>query len=697
MRPSRIIELGIVCAALTACGEPDAPEVTYAQAEVVEGAGEKADGLQVSDACPATRFIARSLRDGCPEPQDRNWRTTPLFSTDDAGEQIEVSDGMGDLCVYDWTGDRKPGARVVNELGRSLVNRVDGLASDCRVVAPLGSPVSNQVWRPMRQAFVRAVNFPRDLAGDPQTVRVAVVDTSPRFYNNGRARGGNSGHGLTVGRIIRGLTCANDGIPTGACVGYISHHLALTRLLDGTVDRTNGGYYGYFTEAAISINASVNAWLRQMAAPPPGEAPQQRLVINLSIGWDGMYGGAYNPAFPVEAQLSAPILAVHRAIERATCHGALVIAAAGNDTGGLPVPSGPMFPAGWEQAPAPANCNRFGNSIGAADLPPAAAPYRPLVHSVGGVDGTDTPLSTTRANGRPRLAASSFQAVMLYNDPTAGMGVTDVMSGTSAAAAVASATAALVWGYEPDLHGADVMARIYGSGESLNPNRADYCLGPRCGSRYDVRRLSMCEALIATCPSKDAHCPDLVDFDCPPLPAAFAGTNGNVPTGPYRTASTLPDEIYGSVSTHDLGSVAECGVSVDVTSVYSSAPAGWGVCPDRQNFTSEAAPWLSPQPGVNPCPECIAYEYLSGGYETFKLYLAIDTAYFGETLEDATLTLDGTEVIDLASYGMPTVTGGDVIYLSGVVCKTCSGIPKTAELAFSSKSASAPTSQLLLK
>lgn len=693
----RTIGLGIVCAALTACGEQHEPlEVAYAEAQVAAGAAEKADGLQTSDACPATRFVGRALEGDCPRPQDGNWRTTALFSSDDAGEQVAVDDGMGDLCLYRWAGARKPTDRAVNELQRSLGDRVSGLGADCRVVAPLASPVSNQVWSPMRQAFVRAVNFPRDLAGDPRPVRVAVVDTSPRFYNDGRARGGTSGHGLTIGRIIRGLTCASDGAPSGACVGYISDHLALPRLLDGTVDRANGGYYGYFSEAAVSINAAVNAWQRHMAAPPPGEAPQQRLVINLSIGWDGVYGGAYDPARPVETQLSAPILAVHRAIERAVCHGALVIAAAGNDTGGLPVPTGPMFPGGWEQAPAPGDCHRFGNRIDDADVPPPDALYRPLVHSVGGVDGTDTALASTRKQGRPRLAASAFQAVMLYSDPTGGTGVTDVMSGTSAAAAVASATAALVWGYEPDLNGADVMARIYRSAVSLPPARADYCLGPRCATRYDVRRLSMCAALVATCPSKDARCPDPVDFDCPPLPAAHAGSNGDVPTAPFRAASTLPDQNYAGIATYDHGSVPECGAS-KVTSAHGSAPATWGVCPDRQAFTSEAAPWISPQPGVDPCPECIADEYLSGGYHTFDLYLAIDTAYWGETLEDATLTLDGKAVVDLAAYGMPTVTGGDVVYLSGVVCKTCSGVPKTAELAFSSKSSSAPTSQLVIK
>ena len=139
-----------------------------------------------------------------------------------------------------------------------------------------------------------------------------------------------------------------------------------------------------------------------------------------------------------------------------------------------------------------------------------------------------------------------------------------------------------------------------------------------------------------------------------------------------------------------------------MSSAFASPPGTWGVCPERQAFASVAAPWLSPQPGVDPCPECLAIPYDDGVTQYFKLHLAIDTSYAGATLEDATLEIDGYASVDLASYGVSGVTGGDVLTVSGVACKTCTlGTPSVVKLAFGTvsggKSGGAVSSQLLIK
>ena len=697
-------EIGVICVALAACAEQHELEVGYVDDQAAAGSAVKADEADLSEACPPDRQVALSLQGGCPVADNLPWAVSSLFGIDDAGDPHAPEDGMGGLCLYEWQGGEDATRRDARRLRRTLGGAVDGIAADCRVVAPLASPISDMMAPSLRSAFVSAINYPGDLAGTPDPVRVAVVDSSPRFYNNGTARGGNSGHGLTVGRIVRGMTCGPDGAATGACVGYVADHLAMPRLPGGRIDRARGGYYGYFTDAAISINAAVSAWLGHMNAPPAGEAPQRRLVINLSLGWEGIYGGAYDPALPVQGQRAPPVLAVHRAITRAVCHGALVIAAAGNDAGGSPASTGPMYPGGWEIAPAPqaADCAGFGLATDAAGVPPAVTDYTPLVHSVGGVDGADVELASTRVGGRPRLAAPAFQAVMKYFNPNEMRWKnTDPMSGTSAAAAVVSAAATLAWGYEPNLNGADVMALIYGQSEPIGGG-ADYCHGGSCAANFGIRRASLCSTLLAVCPSAGGNCPDPADFDCDPMPAAGAGSNATVLAAlrmGTAAAATMSPVAAAGTTHYDYGMIGLCGGSIALSSAEKKPPVGWGVCPEKQLLNGHGQPWVSPQPGDDPCPDCYALEYTAGGQQAFTITMGIDSDYSKSTLTDATLTVDGYAAVDLDSYGVSSLTGGDVLKVTGVMCKNCDPAltPTKVTLSFEVDGNSSASSQLLVE
>ena len=56
-----------------------------------------------------------------------------------------------------------------------------------------------------------------------------------------------------------------------------------------------------------------------------GSNPTPHLVLNLSAGWEPSYFGGDGPDMPVRVR------AVKTALEYASCHGALIVAAAGND------------------------------------------------------------------------------------------------------------------------------------------------------------------------------------------------------------------------------------------------------------------------------------------------------------------------------------------------------------------------------
>ncbi|HSP78869.1 MAG TPA: S8/S53 family peptidase, partial [Myxococcaceae bacterium] len=351
----------------------------------------------------------------------------------------------------------------MNQLQETL-SQAETLGRDCHVVAPLGTNATIDAgWTTLHEHFHqqtgRLASLPVDSSSFPEEVRVAVVDSTPHGYDGGEAGQDRLGHGHAIGRIIRELGCP-EGSP--ACVAQVANHLALPLVTPTVWDTENGGYFGLQTHLARAIHSSVSEWRSYNENLETGASPQPRLVVNLSLAWDGRYGGAYN----VLGDLPAPVRAVHAAITHAVCRGALVVAAAGNDPGGPDPVIGPMFPAGWETkaAPTPSDCEDLeGKGYRDEELypsfpPPGWSGYRPLVYAVGGVRGDDRPLASTRPGGRPRTAAPGAHAVA--EDANGNAVPTDVLTGTSASTAVVSGIAATVWGYRPELSGPEVMGLI---------------------------------------------------------------------------------------------------------------------------------------------------------------------------------------------------------------------------------------------
>jgi hypothetical protein len=655
--------------------------------------------ISQDEACSTRRWIgvrAQNAQGGCPSPQGVDggeWVGTKLFEASAAAYALPP--GLEGFCLYEWKPNQtNAGPHVSSLKGLLGEGGLGALDRDCHVMGPLGTSAGVDAgWTTLHQSFHaqsgRLAHLPSDAGFVPSQVRVAVVDSTPHGFSGGEAGDGLLDHGYVMGRIIRELGCPDDA----TCVAQVANHLALPQVTPNARDVVNGGYFGYQTQLALAIHNAVSDWRRhqQEMVPLMGAPPQPRLVINLSVAWDGEYGGAYGDGGV--ASLRPSVRAVHAAITDAVCRGALVIAAAGNDPGGPAPVHGPMYPAAWETKPAPthAQCEGFEgpNYLGSNATPPNTQPlpvfpsadagtglYRPLVYAVGGVRADDMPLSNVRPGGRPRLAAPGSHAVAV-DDSTSVPRPTDVLTGSSASAAVVSGIAATVWGYRPSLTAPEVMATVRQSAVDLGVP-ADFCLeGSACASgtpasERSIRRVSLCHALKAACSPRAEHCPPAAStLACVPRPAR----SGHLP----RLSADQLALIDSSITLTVDGSAWSTALDTAATRELCGHTALRGMdggsldtaCPFRQFYSGPKRPWTGPQPKENPCPLCrMATSPTDGGTEdggtaeTGTLYLGIDSDFSDQTLSDPTLRINDSYEVRL--HGMPGLSGGDEVEVTGI-------------------------------
>jgi len=419
--------------------------------------------------------------------------------------------GVGGFCAYKWTDPR------------SLPKRQDfqaiGAVPDRPLLMASTSPVSSipqlpdSVSGPLLKLFQKqAGGAPRAttrqlLAGHaakmkakaPMAVKVAVIDATPT--KKGLATPDRTFHGFSVSRTIAQLAC--DDADSPACAEEVVAQLALPIIAatdgDTSEDFESGGRTGSFTHFYDAIERALEAW----------KPKEQHLVINFSVGWD-----------PVKADPGDEnVERIKAQLERASCMGALLVAAAGNYSGS----TGPVFPAAFEalQAPTGEACAKF-KLDGIA--PPQRAPrstqgkaagkgpvYAPLVHSVGAVDALDQRLLVNRRWGQPRLAALGTSVTV---PGPAGIPYTPPHDGTSMSSAIVSGIAAAVWAARPDLDAAGVMQAIYDGGVKLDPGQpshhaqTEYCQGEAYGPchQWPVHRANLCGALAKALPGEKLAC-----------------------------------------------------------------------------------------------------------------------------------------------------------------------------------------------
>ncbi|HEY0712472.1 MAG TPA: S8/S53 family peptidase [Polyangia bacterium] len=463
------------------------------------------------------------------------------------------------------------------------------VASDCPVVTPFSIEAAL-----MKTTLTQngATRVPKQ--ADPPTI--AVVDTAAHPYLPfGRD---TFGHGRAVGRLIAELACPDPSAPS--CGDKIQNHLALPLLPPKTgpvsvsnppiEDRTDGGMFGTRADLVQAINAAVKKATKGKPAPAIGKAtldPEDnkldvgRLVINLSLGWDGQL------KVLSEEKCEDCDEAVKFSLIRASCAGALLVAAAGNGRHG----KGAIFPAAWEaeRAPSEDDCTKLGftwsprpdKAAGSTEGPA----YRPLVHAVAAVDVRDHPLLTTRPGSLPRLVAYGTGIAVREKNPPPKR--TEFLTGTSMSAAAVSGVAALVWGMAPTLSAGEVMDLVYESAVSLKDN-AQLCLSGRCSK---IRRVSACAALNMV----SSHVAGSAS------PSSGSGILTSTAAPANGSACTVP--AYG-------GAMPPLPAPPPATPI--SPPPGGGSHARRLHV--HMFPWVEPQPGPHGCDGCAVNNgFLEGG------------------------------------------------------------------------------------
>lgn len=362
-----------------------------------------------------------------------------------------------EYCLYTWPPGPAPTLADINALQLD-VNTTD-FAEDSALVVPLAPPgvYSDQLAAFMRdkiKARIGEVTATPSLPSPPP-VHVVVLDTAPDSASWAQVTGTNR-HGDTVAALIAAIAEA----PGAALVSTI---LAMPRRTEPVgqsviLDTTSGGDFGHLSDLSRALWAAVSAH--------ESLHPLQKLVINLSLGWEPL-----GPWSECGEELLPAARAVRDVLDHAACqHGALIVAAAGNGTAGPAPASGLMCPAAWTDT---------GTSCDA---------QRPLVVAAYGLDYRDRPTALARPHSAVPLAAPGIGGVAWA--PTASP--PEPLTGTSVSAAAVSATAAVVWAADPTRTPEQVTRRLYDHGVPVGLT-ADTCtLGL---SPCAVRRVSLCNAL----------------------------------------------------------------------------------------------------------------------------------------------------------------------------------------------------------
>lgn len=598
-----------------------------------------------SDAAIPWQWIGlqKDADGACPSPDSGGWIVEKLFAPVPGGGLANIPPALRPFCLYSQPSPGPVTAGALAALAALEPQQLRDLEMDSLSVTTAG--ILEQALRhDLEQHFLdqAGANF-RNLPSASAATHLAVVDTARTDHHKAYLNTGTSPHGYTLINLARALLCQGD-----RCAAKITSRLAMpfhvidsgssTRVLR---DLRHGGTFGSVAELARGLQHEVAHWA--------ASGSDGRLILNLSLGWDPVFGGGESTV----AAMPLSVQAVFRAIADARCRGGLIIAAAGNDPGG-PWTTGPIFPAAWEQLPAPkrtACTTALGFAPSPSHFPTAATAYNPLVFAASGVQSAGQPLANQRPGAGAPIAAYADHATAPGARPSAP---TALLTGSSVASLVTSSAAALVWHRLPKLRADEVMAHLYSAGDDLG-RRPDFAMRSSTSSgRSSVRRVSLCSAQHRAC-SLAGSCPG------PPIPCPAWDPE------PLNLPSTLRLTLAEDIGEIDLSSIKveqklskACRYRTFKLRKDDSMPSD--PCPDRQYRESRAAPWRTdPQPGSNFCPSCPLNE------STSTLLLETDSSDPSAVWQDPVLVLCG----DTYDLGIDELAAGDVFEVTGVSLGSC--------------------------
>lgn len=438
------------------------------------------------------------------------WRVESLFPA----PAPAAADG---LCVYTWLAmPARPSPAHLADLFSGSGASV--LVEDVPVVVPMTpampwSPAEVSFLAAQRSAFLQHVgtaSLLRYVWPNHKVARIVVIDAAPTARDGSILLGGGSRHGDTLAHLIEDIVC--DQLPnnTRRCAAEVTSELALPWLGPG-LSTADGGYSGTPLDLARAIMSATRRWQSDLASNP-GATPE-RLILNFSVGWEHTPGIADcfdDPSQPVDL----PARAVQLALKYAFDSGALIIAAAGNDSGGPAPRTGLVCPGSYQGLEVAAGTDKY------------------LLTAVSGVDFADRPLESARLQGRTPLVGLAFAGVAWSPQDAAPPSLV----GSSVATAVVAAVSGLVWAVKPSLSALAVIEHVRDGGVAV-AGAPDACPPnlPHCSTR----RASVCGAVQAAGLSLGCTAAPPKPWSSPALPAQIAALDGSVsPT--LRAAAVAP-------------------------------------------------------------------------------------------------------------------------------------------------------------
>lgn len=389
----------------------------------------------------------------CPEPP-KSWTVSRLFAS-----LKSRPPSLARYCQYAYmpTGDDAIDEAAKDALKEKLKGRITLDAKPNLAIAQsfaTEDELSQSVRQDMLDHFMDAA---RDFAPGggvsdwsavqpKKPVHIAVLDSSPDGALD-EIKPGTLPHGYVMAWLARRLAC---GTQLEGCPVHVRPYLALDQDDEGHFNPM-GGRIGNRGHLARTIVRAVD------------DAPEDvRLILLLAVGWLPSAGHANEVASQ----------AVKDALDYAYSRGAMVFAAAGNFTAGE---VGRVLPAAWEFE-LPQTCPDQAVD-GGVPVDPA-----PLLTSVAGVDYFGNPIDVSRPLSFSALTALAFQATAEVPDDAR---LFPPHTGSSVAAMVASAAAALVWAFEPGDQRANVLTTLVDNGRAVRSIDSSFKI-PLPGSGAEV-------------------------------------------------------------------------------------------------------------------------------------------------------------------------------------------------------------------
>lgn len=616
---------------LAACAdvEVDPADGSEALEEIRIGAADVQGAL-----CSPRRIIGISTGEDCLIPagtQNANkWTVTNVLERGTPYLQdhpLALPGVAGRYCAYQWKQNVAPTLPQVNYINGLLTDEV----LDCRAVNPmpppqLPIPMSSHLGATLqaltREGAGRVEASELEVGGASSEdvrvdVRVTVLDTVPHDFQDFF----NFDHGELIKRMIEDLAC--PATSPADCHVKVHRVLAMPRLSLTATDPTHGGRGGTFADLGGGLMEAHQRWWVAGHDVPH--------IINISAGWqDELFDDAGE-------NMLANAEAVHTALMHLSCHGEIVVAAAGNQDAVTCSQEG-IFPARWQEeaAPTEADCVALLGLPNAAALPvPIPMATRPLVYAAAGVELDGDLLAGTPSDSVPPLVALADHVV-------GAVTTDDPITGSSAAAALTTAAWAMAASYTPGANGWATMQAVF-DGATLTEHELKMSLD---GAPDEVRRVDICGALVAACDRPGITCPAFDSWCVPGVGAAdLDELEGEVPT---VMGTWVPPSPYGATdsctATESIcGATTQAIAPGDAQTTAAAQACAW-------NYSDPIAILVKPQPPKPPCPACTLTT------EERKLYFTLSNDFAASDVSNVTLLVTDINGVEFSvNLGDPPV------------------------------------------